>query len=201
MKTKILTSVALATILMSNFAYAGGDMDPVEPQVVVADSVVAAPISDNPFYVGLAYSYITMDNDRLNDDITGNAVSLLAGYKFHPYFGVEARYSTTVGDLDVYGTDRGWDISNIGIYLKPQYDYNQIKLYGLLGYGEVTLDNGPTHSEDGFQWGLGASYAVNDNVDLFVDYTRLYDDNGFDSFTGNDDITVDSVNVGVSYKF
>ena len=196
MKTKLLLSSTLALMLLTSFSYAGGDIVPVEPQVMVAE-----PSSDNQFYVGLGYSYVSMDNDTINDDITGNAVTLLAGYTFYPYLGIEARYTTTVSDLDVYGTDRNWDISNIALYLKPQYAYDQVTVYGLLGYGEVTLDNGPSHSEDGFQWGLGASYAVADNVDLFVDYTRLYDDNGFDSFVGNDDITIDSVNVGVSYRF
>jgi len=196
MKTKLLMSSTLALMLLSSFSYAGGDIIPVEPQVMVAE-----PSSDNQFYVGLGYSYVTMDNDTINDDITGNAVTLLAGYTFHQYLGVEARYTTTVSDLDVYGTDRNWDISNIAIYLKPQYAYDKVTVYGLLGYGEVTLDNGPSHSEDGFQWGLGASYAATENVDLFVDYTRLYDDDGFDNFVGNDNITVDSVNVGVSYKF
>jgi len=200
MKTRLLTSAAVAMLLLTNFSYAGGDIDPMEPQVTTPD-VMAEPISDNYFYVGLGYSYMKMDDDTLNNDITGNAVTLLAGYKFHPYFSVEARYSATVNDLDVYGTDRNWDMSNIALYLKPQYAYNMVTLYGLLGYGEVTLDNGSSHSEDGFQWGLGASYAATEAVDIFVDYTRLYDDDGFDSFTNNNDITLDSVNVGVSYKF
>ena len=201
MKTQLLISSVTACMLLTNFSYAGGDMTPVKIQVAVSETVIAEPISDNYFYAGIGYSYMTMDNDTRNNDITGDAVTLLAGYTFHPYFGVEARYSTTLSDLDVYGTDKNWDMSNIALYLKPQYTYEQVTVYGLLGYGEVTLDNGSTHSEDGLQWGLGMSYAATDNIDLFVDYTRLYDDNSFDDFVSNDDMTVDSVNAGITYKF
>ena len=200
MKKQLLTTTAIALLLLTNLSYAGGDIAPQEPEITMPD-VMAEPISDNYFYVGLGYSYMTMDDDTLNTDITGNAVTFLAGYKFYQYLALEGRYSLSVSDLDVDGTDRGWDMSNIALYLKPQYSFSQVTVYGLLGYGEVTLDNGPSHSEAGFQWGLGASYAATENVDLFVDYTRLYDDNGFDNFTANNDIVFDSVTVGVNYNF
>ncbi len=32
------------------------------------------------------------------------------------------------------------------------------------------------NSEDGFQWGLGANYAVTENIGVFADYTNLFDD-------------------------
>ena len=200
MKKQLLTTTAAALLLLTNFSYAGGDIAPQEPEMTIPE-VMDTPVSDNYFYAGLAYSYMDMNDDTLNTDITGNAVTFLAGYKFHQYLAVEGRYSLSVSDLDVDGTDRSWDMSNVALYLKPQYSFSQVTVYGLLGYGEVTLDNGPSHSEDGFQWGLGASYAATDSIDVFVDYTRLYDDNGFDSFTANNDIVFDSVTVGVNYNF
>ena len=200
MKKQLLTTTAAALLLLTNFSYAGGDIAPQEP-VVTMPEIMDAPISDNYFYAGLAYSYMNMNDDTFDTDITGDSVTFLAGYKFHQYLALEGRYSLSVGDLDVEGIDSSWDMSNISLYLKPQYSFDQVTVYGLLGYGEVTLDTGTTYSEDGFQWGLGASFAATENIEVFVDYTRLYDDSGFDTFTANNDIVFDSVTVGVNYKF
>ncbi len=201
MKTRILTTTATALLLLTNLSYAGGDIAPQEPQMAIPEVMDEPVVSDNYFYAGLGYSYMNMNNDTLDTDTTGDAVTLLAGYKFHQYLGVEGRYSMSVSDLDVNGVDRSWDMSNVALYLKPQYSFDKVTAYGLLGYGEVTLDNGTSYSEAGFQWGLGASFAATDNIDVFVDYTRLYDDSGFDTFTANNDIVFDSVNVGVNYRF
>ncbi len=199
-----ITSATVALLLLSTFATAGGDIAPAqEPEVTVPEIVEGS----NPtnFYVGLGYSYMTMNDDTANIDITGNAITVLAGYNFHKYIAVEGRYSATLGDLSVdSGTtdvDESWDMSNVALYLKPQYAMDKFTLYGLLGYGQVTLDDGTSHSEDGFQWGLGANFSATDTIDVFVDYTRLYDDDGFDTFTANNDISVDSINVGINYHF
>ena len=56
-------------------------------------------------------------------------------------------------------------------------------------------------SESGFQWGLGASYEVVENVGVFVDYTNLYDDTGFDGELPNQDVLADSINIGFTYTF
>jgi len=201
MTKRLLTSTAAALMLLTNFSYAGGDIAPQEPEMMVPEVIDTPVASNNYFYAGLGYSYMNMNDDTLNTDITGNSATLLAGYKFHQYLSVEGRYSFSVSDLDVEGIDRSWDMSNVALYLKPQYSFDQVTVYGLLGYGEVTLDNGTSHSEDGFQWGLGASFAATENIDVFVDYTRLYDDSGFDTFTANNDIIFDSVTLGVNYKF
>jgi len=200
MKTKLLTTTATALLILTNFSYAGGDITPQEPMVNIPE-VMEAPANDGSFYVGLGYSYMQMDDDTFNTETTGNAITALAGYTFLPYLAVEGRYSATLGDLSVDDVDRSWDMSNVALYLKPQYAMNQVTLYGLLGYGQVTLDNGTSHSESGFQWGLGASFAATDELDLFVDYTKLYDDDGFDSFAANNDISLDSITIGINYNF
>ena len=200
MKKQLLTTTAAALLLLTNLSYAGGDIAPQEPEMTIPE-VMDTPVSPNYFYAGLAYSYMDMNDDTLNTDITGNAVTFTAGYKFYQYLAIEGRYSLSVGDLDVDGTDMSWDMSNVALYLKPQYTFDQVTVYGLLGYGEVTLDTGTSYSENGFQWGLGASFAATESVDIFVDYTKLYDDTGFDTYTANNDIIFDSVTVGVNYKF
>ena len=196
---KTITNTIAALTLFSGVAFAGGDIDPVEPQLDIP--VMEEPIGDNNFYLGLGYSYLQMDNAGASGDVTGNAITALVGYNFHQYIAVEGRYTATIGDLDVdSGPDNG-DISNIALYLKPQYSVDNFKLYALLGYGQVSFDNGTTdYSENSFQWGLGASFAATENLEVFVDYTRLYDDDDFDGLISQD-ITVDAITVGVNYNF
>jgi len=202
MKNFALSTVAV--LAMSTFAIAGGDIAPVEPAVEVE-----APIDNSSFYVGLGYSYINMEKEwaRLGTEaVTEDAVTLLAGYNFNKYVALEGRYTLGIGDLDSdMDGDIDGDLSNIGIYLKPMYPFGGMTVYGLLGYGQVTLEETPYSvdgSESGFQWGLGASVAVNDNVGIFVDYTRLYDDTGgFNSMFDGTPITIDGINVGFTYKF
>ena len=197
---KIIKTSAAALLLMSTLAVAGGDIAPVEPEITTPEVIDTEPVLTG-FYAGLGYTYMKMDNAGAAGDVNGNGITVLGGYNFHKYLAVEGRYSTTLGDLSVdNGADAG-DLSNIALYLKPQYTINRFKLYGLLGYGQVTYDNGTTdYSEDGFQYGAGLSVMATDNIDVYVDYTRLYDDDDFDGLI-NQDITVDAVNVGVNYNF
>jgi len=94
------------------------------------------------------------------------------------------------------------DMSNIGLYAKVMYPVmEEFSVYGLLGYGEVTFDDGVELSESGFQWGIGAEYAVTDHIGLFVDYANLYNDTGFDGQAASHDVMVDTISVGATYRF
>ncbi len=178
MKKVSLSIVAL--LAMNTFTFAGGDFTtPVEPEVTIPE----VDESTGSFYVGAGYSYMNLDAVTEHD---GDEVLLLAGYNFNEYIGVEARYAGLTDCL-----------ANTAIYVKPMYPIDDAKVYALLGYGEATYDNGVVdNSESGFQWGLGANYAVTENIGLFADYTNLYDD----TFAGVDS-TVDAINVGVTYTF
>jgi opacity protein-like surface antigen len=178
---KKVTLSIIAALAMNTFAFAGGDIAPVEPEITVPE--VAE--STGSFYVGAGYSYMNLDAGTEHD---GDAVLLLAGYNFNKYIGVEARYAGLTDCLE-----------NYGIYVKPMYPIGDANVYALLGYGETTYDNGVSDdSESGFQWGLGANYAVTEQIGVFADYTNVYDDN----FGANAvDTTVDSINVGMTYKF
>lgn len=204
-------NLSLAAFLaMGTFAVAGGDIAPVEP-------VIETPVVEetkSPFYIGLGYSYMNMNIDGYTrsttvtpagtaavptttlvsvaeEDHNGDAILVLAGYNFNDYVAVEGRYAGFTDCLD-----------NAGIYLKPMYPFGEITLYGLLGYGETSYDNGTVDlSESGFQWGVGANYAITEKVAVFVDYTNLYDDSGFDNHLTDVDFLVDTVNVGFTYTF
>ena len=197
MKKFNLSLVAL--LAMSTFAVAGGDIAPVEP-------VVETPMveeSTGAFYLGLAYGLGNMDRDRSdpayshNEDF--NSLMLQAGYKFNPYIAVEGRYWWTDEDSwDNWNEDFSAD--SWGIYVKPMYPVmNGIDIYALLGYGDTDPQiggQGPDYDTDGFQWGLGISYDITDNIAVFVDYVNLYDDTN-----SGEDLTIDTWNFGVTYTF
>jgi opacity protein-like surface antigen len=148
-----------------------------------------------------------LDDDTTNEEISNNNIVLQAGYQYNQYIALEGRYSFgfntdydggNAGNLDYDG-----DVSSWGIYAKPMYPMGDFNLYALLGYGGVMLDdiaNGDAY-EEGFQWGIGASYIVSDTISVFVDYVSLYDDTGFDYRAKNDDIKSDTWTLGVSYTF
>ncbi len=162
-------------------------------------------------YVGLGYSYMNanMQVSGYEADVDGSALTLFAGYNFNNYIAVEGRYSGTVGDLEYddgfYTEDVDGDITNIALYLKPMYRTGGFTIYGLLGYGQVSLDDDSAYDSDpesSFQWGVGFNFDIYNNMELFVDYTRLYDDNGgFVDNTSDIDFRIDAFNFGATYKF
>jgi len=206
---KKITSSIIAALAVSTFAFAGGDIAPVEPEVSVPEVVESTPGS---FYVGLAYSYIKSDGDATGTftplldpnnaiNVTGtseadwNAVMLQAGYQFNPYLAIEGRYWTNVGTGDIKGTlvnddnpnqviSQSGDADDIdvwGIYLKPMLPVGEdFNVYALLGYGNVQIED---MDESCFQWGAGASYSISENLSLFVDYVSMYDDTNTVSYS------------------
>jgi opacity protein-like surface antigen len=199
---KIIKLSTVAMLLTSTIAMAGGDFAPVEP-VVEAPVVVETATS---FYAGIGYSCLQMGLDTPDIDISAmTALSLTAGYNFNQYIAVEGRYTVSLGDLNVEtwntDVDNSWDMSNIALYLKPQYSIGAVTAYGLLGFGQVTLDNGTSYSESGLQYGAGLSAMVTDTVDVYVDYRRLFDDTDFDGSAPGQDVAVNSFTVGANYHF
>jgi len=209
-------NLSLVTVLtMSTFAIAGGDMAPVEPEVVVDTPMV---VEDKGPYVGIAYGYEKIRIDResggssLLDEKFGS-IMLDAGYKFNPYIAIEGRYwfgLSSSNDLAWRsGLNSDVTIDAWGIYAKPMYPVTtEFDIYGLVGYSGVdaTYDpsNGGSITSDtvnGFSWGVGGAYSFSDKWSLFVDYTSIIDseDGNLDAINSED--SLDTVNVGVNYKF
>jgi opacity protein-like surface antigen len=235
---KILLSVTTA-MAMSSLAMAGGNIAPVEEVIVEApEAVVEVADTDSGLYLGLAYGYLNSTDTitsadgwlsqsvDLWDDSYGE-IMLQAGYKFNQYVAVEGRYwfgVSTGSWLNPNGTngvigDAAADVSidGWGIYVKPMYPVaDGFNIYALLGYGGASADLDNTDiwddltDQSGFSWGLGAEYAFNDNVSLFVDYVVLYDDTeSYTSYsvgngklaTFDNELSYDTVNFGITYKF
>jgi opacity protein-like surface antigen len=60
---------------------------------------------------------------------------------------------------------------------------------------------GTVNDKDGFSWGLGASYAFMDNLSVFADYVSLYDDDALNENGYGEDMTIETWNFGLTYKF
>jgi len=209
----------IAAAAMGSFAIAGGD---------IAPAPVSAP-DDSGFYLGLAYSYIDYDLTKtINTGGTAgsadrntnhNAVMFQAGYQFNSYIAIEGRY-WAAGDEDfkVGNLKRTKTLDAYGIYLKPIYPVtDSLNIYGLLGYAHINSSfkayrpNGTVNDQDlddnDFSWGLGFSYEINEDWSVFADFVRIYDDKQVKHLAapliGNKtwDMTIDSFNVGFTYKF
>jgi len=200
---KIMISVCTVAA-MSGVAFAGGDFHEVVEPVIVP----VVEVDNSSFYLGLGLSAISsrdsaVDMDffdgKAGQDRLGN-VTFLAGYNFNQYVAVEGRYTTTFSDEDLV------EMSGWSLFVKPQYPVTDaFKVYGLLGFGGVTMDsvNGSNVDVDDsdFQWGLGASYTFMENIEVFLDYTSLA--NGMEGvyWDGALEVDADAITMGVNYKF
>ena len=200
MKKVFYSCITVACIV--NLAVAGGDIAPVEPGIEVP------VVSEGGLYSGIALSGLSSRGNSVSMDIfsvkagqdrLGN-VTFQGGYEFNPYIAVEGRYTTTFAKEDYVEMD-GWSL-----FVKPQYPVNEnFTIYALLGYGNVNLDssgNLPVDvDESGFQWGIGASYDVVGDIEIFFDYTMLA--NGAEGIYWNGDTSadVDAFTLGVTYHF
>jgi opacity protein-like surface antigen len=195
-----MKKILMAAIAAMTLGYAGGDIV-AEPEVAVAPTLTG-------FYVSGGYAYLDAEATDGYDTVafTNNALDLRAGYNFSEYVAVEARYAIGAEDdveLNGFVTPFQADIDTWGVFIKPQYPVtSDATIYALLGYGNVdgTFAGVNELDENGFQWGLGAKYSVNTNVEVFVDYISAYDD---EVIVDGDvlDLEVYTVTVGVTYKF
>ena len=193
---KIATTLAFTSTVM----IAEPKSNSEEADIVIAELVHMIE-HQTYYYGGLNYSLLKVDNTTRDTKVVGQAFSLFGGYKFHPLVSIEARYSSTLGDVRAHNRDNDWELSNTALYIKPQYAYKNVQAYVLLGIGSSAYDNGASHSETNIQWGLGASTELIDDVDFFIDYTKLYSGEGFDGIDQDHDFDMSSLNVGVSYRY
>ncbi len=203
---KIVSSMALLA-MTSSILVAGGDFtDPVEPEMNIPTKEIVV-IEDDVKYSGF-YAGAGVNHMRMSEAVSssGYGVTLVAGYYFNQYVGVEGRYMTTVSDLDLdccRPIETTSDtLSNVGLYVKPMYAVTTgFSIYGLAGYGQATYERkGTDYSDSGLQWGLGAKYELANGVGLFVDYLDMYNDDDFDTLIVPD-VQFSATTVGATYSF
>ena len=168
-------------------------------------------------YLGTGVSYMQLNNTNSNESFSASGIMFQLGYKISHYIAIEGRYYGDIGKISYnHGntnnpnySDYPGKFSNIALYLKPTYTLYDFSLYGLVGYGEVKLTNIPyskKHSEadraeDGFQWGVGVAYNIDDIVSIYVDYINAYDGKGFDYRAQDAQIRSDLWTFGIAYIF
>jgi opacity protein-like surface antigen len=202
---KIVSSIALLAVA-SNVLIAGGDFEVVEPSINIPEKevvVIEDEVKYNGFYAGGGLNHM-----RMSEAVTssGYGITLIGGYYFNQYIGLEARYMKTLSDLDIDSSrpiiTTSDTLENVGLYVKPMYSITTgLSFYGLAGYGQSTYCNASgDYSENGFQWGLGAKYELANGVGLFVDYLDIYDDDNFDGLNVTD-VQFSATTVGATYTF
>ena len=161
----------------------------------------------SPFYGELGYTFLKFD-DGLGGNSRPGAVRLLAGYDFHPFFGVEGLAAWGVSKDDTTVVAGGvpvrveYDLSHIyGIYLKPKYNYQNWEFFARLGWADTkikaTASSGAfsanaSGSDSDFSYGLGVNYQINPKWYGGLDY-MMYNDKGGARVRG--------INLAVGYRF
>lgn len=164
---KTISIITLGVLLSTGSLNAGG------VPAVMAPVAIPAEVDPNPFYVGVGLLWAGASRDcfgegecpdvRLKDSTWGGIIR--AGWEYNQYVGVEVRALSATLDSD-------WaETTHYGIFLKPQYPVSeQVKIYGLLGYGHTEIDTAcvaihDTFEYDGFSYGIGLEYDLSDRDD------------------------------------
>jgi outer membrane immunogenic protein len=135
------------------------------------------------------------------EDGTLGALSGRLSYDLAPNFGIEGEVGFGIVDEDItVGTVTATvELSNyLGIFGVAKFPVSeQLSLHGRLGYATTELEAsapGASVSDDvnGFAFGAGGTYMVNETIGLRGDYTR---------FEGEDDASADLFGVSIVFKF
>lgn len=197
--------IVLSTVIMLNsMLYGGGNYMP-SPEPIPSVGISSTP---SQFYGGLGliatstYGHkLNWFSQKLGQDRIGGVLALL-GYQFAPNLAVEGRASY------VFISPHFSKSTNISLFLKPSYNVtDKIALYGLLGFGWSKIDGYGGHGNIAKnispQIGLGASYKVKQNIDIFADYTwLLHNKTAITAMPdGSTKVSHEAVTVGAIYHF
>lgn len=138
------------------------------------------------FYTGANYSYVE------TDDWSVSALEGIGGFKFSPNLAFELQLGAGVTDDDLApGVDVSVD-HYVSAFFKPQLPLGDTKIYALLGHSTIKAstegDVNISDTDDGFAYGVGASYYFADLMSVNAEFKHLGED-------------VDAISVGFSYEF
>lgn len=139
-----------------------------------------------------------------NEAAEANVLGVYIGYKLWKYLGVEARGGLGLGIYDfLSNTDLGEFRTDVELkyygsaYVRPEYRFEKVAFYTLLGYTQVSLNTestGPINDafeEGGFSYGLGVGLITKDNVSFNLEFLRLVEADSFN---------IDGLNVGMEFR-
>jgi len=181
MKKKILTVLAVCGLGTQLFAGGNITQGEVEPVVDVAHHEEASHGSD--FYViakgltilgdDVAHGHDTLDGDR------GYGFGLDLGYRIGNGFAIEYDFSyatNTVTETDAHHHSHEADATYYTHAIHLVYTYHVTHEFGVFvkgGYEYETEEIKDFHIDshaDGFAYGVGLEYAVNDHYTMIVEY-------------------------------
>jgi hypothetical protein len=193
-----MKKILVAVIASLTMVFGGGDVAPIETQVEDNGSMLAG------FYVGAGLTgpqtYLDGEKDFFEDDADNEfaqGLGLIAGYTFWE----NADYSAAIEGRAARTFWNYVDIDdaytyNFGLYVKPEAYFidRTVGVYALAGYAKVGFDSDLSDGidENGFSYGIGAEYFINEAVSVFGDYVMLPE---------IEDVVSDQFQVGVKYKF
>jgi len=199
-----MKKIILALAAFTTLGFAGGNIAPIDAPVAVIPTT-------NDFYVGgqltAVQTYVNGQSDWFDDGLdaeTGYGFGIQAGYVFYRTgdfsTAIEGRVSKTFWNygMDGFQVDGSDSLLTYSLLLKPQYNFGDFGVYGLVGYGKSKFESGSFSVQDNdIVWGGGANYAINDTWEIFADYTvnPSFEEDAIE------DIENDIIAIGVNYKF
>lgn len=156
-------------------------------------------------YIGGNYGYLRVDDDEDFDD-DKDAYQLFAGYSLNQYLAIEGSY-LNFGDYGNRLANAETDGYTLGLKLSLPVT-NSIAVYARGGqlwyetdYSVLGVDG--NKDDTGLFAGVGASYHLNKDWAVKVDYTVYDNDLDVDNADRDSDFSTDlkHASVGVEYKF
>lgn len=179
MRTFLLTASIIAMTSSAAIAEGGQAPQPLPPV-----AIAAATYDWSGAYVGLGYSMNMADSrfinptlDRPVDD--GSGASIFAGYLFQNgnlvYGGELAYYMLNEQTFTGFPASQAYYDTVIDAGLRLGYAFDRFMVFGQAGYSMTTFIAPALNREfdqTGYNLGLGADYAVTDQVSVGILYTH-----------------------------
>tara|TARA_R110002051_G_scaffold40694_1_gene84598 strand:+ start:14158 stop:14748 length:591 start_codon:yes stop_codon:yes gene_type:complete len=178
-------------------AFAGGLAEPVAtPTPIVPAPVIAVQSNDwTGFYIGGSAGQATVSHSGNEDDATAYGVNV--GYMRDLgslVVGGELDYSR----FNIDGTSDTYDADMTRLKARVGYDAGVFLPYITAGGANLAMNDGSDASDTGYFYGIGAEYAVNDNLRVGGEFLQHEFENFDDS---GEDLSAKSLALRVSYKF
>jgi len=157
-------------------------------------------------YGELGYTTANYSEIYSNANYTWSNISALRaiiGFEFDDNIALEGMYASGVNDgsltISGYSTKLSLD-SSYGLYAKPKLNLNDnFSVFSRIGFAQTkgtlsipSVGWQSTNSNSSISYGLGASYKLNEQMNLNADYMVYYN---------SDSNSVNGITVGIGYRF
>lgn len=189
------TLLSTSLVLLGTTTFAGNIAEPVMVAPVAVP--MAAPMAPNQDWTGFyAGGQLTSgDGDEGLDGVDFSAFGVHAGYlNDFGSFVLGGEFDYDMGELEVLGVKLDTDVARLKVI--AGYDLGSFMPYIAAGIANVDVDVVNASDTVGF-YGLGGTYAVNDQFRIGAEYL-VHDTDDFD---GGGAIGLDTLSLRASYSF